>query len=357
MAKILIVDDDQSFLRLIEALLAPLGYEVVCALSGEEAIELVEEAPPDLILLDILMPGLDGYAVARHIKKNPQISHIPIVMITGLNAVKDRIKALEAGADDFLSKPVDKTELRVRIGSLLKVKAYNDYVKDFQKKLAAEIEEKTHLLQQTNNKLKEALQEKDVLIKEIHHRVKNNMQLVSSLINLQASQTNDNEQIELLKELQTRVRSLSLIHEKLYQSEDLVNIDLSKYIQSLVNNLKIAYEADFHNIGIETEIEKGIFLDSDHAIPCGLIVNELVSNAFKHAFPASESGFVRIAAKKVQGKKAALTVVDNGVGFPDHLDYRETKSLGMQLVNDLVSQLAGTIELTRKEGTAFKVIF
>ncbi len=121
-SKILVVDDEEKNLRLMEALLIPLGYEVILAQDGEEALEKVRRIPPDVILLDIMMPRMDGFEVARRLKEEEDTSIIPIVMVTALREVDDRVKALEAGADDFLTKPVDKTELKARVQSLLKVK-------------------------------------------------------------------------------------------------------------------------------------------------------------------------------------------------------------------------------------------
>ena len=124
-SKILVADDEERSLRLIEALLLPLGYEVILARDGEEALQKVQETAPDLILLDIMMPEMDGFQVAGRLKEEEETSIIPIVMVTALKEVRDRVKALEAGADDFLSKPVDKTELKARVQSLLRVKAYH----------------------------------------------------------------------------------------------------------------------------------------------------------------------------------------------------------------------------------------
>jgi len=155
-SKVLVVDDEDRILRLMEALLTPLGYEVLLAHDGEDAVQKVREIPPDLILLDIMMPKMNGFEVARRLKENENTQIIPIVMVTALTAVEDRIKALEAGADDFLTKPVDKTELKARVHSLLKVKAYNDHMRDYQKKLEAEVTKRTAQLKRAFEKIKVA---------------------------------------------------------------------------------------------------------------------------------------------------------------------------------------------------------
>jgi len=156
MAKILVVDDEDQNLRLMEAMLVPLGYEVHLAGDGEDALEKVKEVSPDVILLDIMMPGLDGFEVAKRLKHDDETKIIPIVMVTALKEVEDRVKALEVGADDFLTKPVDKTELRARVQSLLKVKAYNDHMRDHQKVLEAEVAKRTEQLRRAFQKIKKA---------------------------------------------------------------------------------------------------------------------------------------------------------------------------------------------------------
>ena len=152
--RILVVDDEERNLRLMEAMLIPLGYDVYLANDGEEALTKVKEVPPDVILLDIMMPRMDGYEVARRLKEAEATKIIPIVMVTALKEVDDRVKALEVGADDFLTKPVDKTEVRARVGSLLKVKAYNDHMINYQKELEAEVAKRTEELRQAFERIK-----------------------------------------------------------------------------------------------------------------------------------------------------------------------------------------------------------
>jgi len=154
--KILVVDDEERNLRLIEAMLMPLGYEIILAGSGKEALEKVRDTPPDVILLDIMMPEMDGFEVAKNLKDKEETKIIPIVMITVLKEAGDRVKALEVGADDFLTKPVERTELKARVQSLLKVKAYYDHMRSYEKNLEVDVDKRTKELQQALAELKAA---------------------------------------------------------------------------------------------------------------------------------------------------------------------------------------------------------
>jgi PAS domain S-box-containing protein len=208
----------------------------------------------------------------------------------------------------------------------------------------------------TQEQLLLSLQEKEVLLKEIHHRVKNNMQIISSLLNLQSEYIQDQQYLEFFKVSQNRIESMALIHEKLYQSKDLARIDFAEYIQDLVDSLFGSYKFDSSIITLKLNL-KQIFLDVEPAIPCGLIINELVLNCFNHAFPAGHSGEISIEFYLDNENTYMLIVSDNGIGFPPNFDFRNTSSLGLQLVNALTNQLGGTIELNTSSVTEFKITF
>lgn len=153
---ILVVDDEDQNLMVLEAMLISQDYDVVTASNGKEALNVIKENPPDLVLLDIMMPVMDGYETVRLIKEDETTKSIPVVMVTALTQVEDRVKALEAGADDFMSKPVDKTEVRARVKSLLKVKAYNDHMVNYQKELESEVRKRTEQLRGAFSQLEKA---------------------------------------------------------------------------------------------------------------------------------------------------------------------------------------------------------
>jgi PAS domain S-box-containing protein len=198
--------------------------------------------------------------------------------------------------------------------------------------------------------------EREVLLKEIHHRVKNNLQVISSLFYLQSQRTEQEAVRRLLDESRGRIQSIALIHEKLYQSEHLAWIDFGSYLKDLTNSLTGIASAQAPQVKVHVQAEN-IFLDIDRATPCALIVNELVSNAMKHAFPGGRPGEVRIGVCPVGSNLLQLEVSDTGIGFPEALDFTATTTLGMQLVVSLTKQLRGTVELRREGGTAFRIQF
>ena len=187
-------------------------------------------------------------------------------------------------------------------------------------------------------------------------RVKNNLQVISSLLDLQSEHILDDRSVEMLHDSRNRVRSMALIHESLYHSGDLSQIDFAEYIQDLATNLFSSYHVQAEPVTLKTHVD-GVALSVDTAIPCGLIINELISNALKYAFPAGQRGEISIDLHMTEDNECILVVGDNGVGFPDNVDFRKTSSLGLRLVNTLVKQLRGTIDLAPESGTQFKIVF
>ncbi len=222
--------------------------------------------------------------------------------------------------------------------------------------LRAEMEER----KKVEDQVKRSLSEKEALLKEIHHRVKNNLQIIQSMLNLQLPQIKDERAIALFKESQNRVYSMALIHEKLYQSESLAKIDFHEYIKSLTSYLFLSYGATGRAIRSKILV-KDISLDVDTTIPCALIINELVSNSLKHAFPISrrsdEAGEIRIGLGRQNDNSFLLTVSDNGVGLPADFEVQNSSSLGLKLVGALARQLDGSIHINRGGGTEFTISF
>ncbi len=210
-------------------------------------------------------------------------------------------------------------------------------------------------IKETQIKLEQALKDKDMLMKEIYHRVKNNLMVISSLLNLQSRFIKDEEAKGIFKESQDRAHSMALIHERLYRSTDLKNMDFGDYIRTLAMDLFRTYVSDPSRIKLEMEVED-IMIDINTAIPLGLIVNELLSNSMKHAFPGDNSGVIKVKFNK-KDDNCILEVSDTGVGFPTDLQLDKTDSLGLQLVNNLTGQINGELELERSPGTTFRITF
>ena len=222
-------------------------------------------------------------------------------------------------------------------------------------------------------RIRNSLKEKEVLLKEIHHRVKNNMQIISSLLSLQEMQLKDPSMRKTFRESQNRIRSMALIHEKLYHSEDLASIDIKEYIDSLSSDLFRTYNIYPGEIALQNNV-KDIYLTLETAIPCCLIINDLVSNSLRHAFPPSKDNMAEGKGKKQKGQIQVnlspgkgnkkeneytyhLVVSDNGIGFPGDFDYKKTETLGFQLVSMFVKKLRGFMELSSRCGAETRIIF
>jgi two-component sensor histidine kinase len=263
-----------------------------------------------------------------------------------------------------------KLELTERQRAQEKLNQYNNELEQRVQKRTAELTEaniqlsgyNTLLLgyieerRRSEELLEASLHEKEVLLKEIHHRVKNNLQVISSMLKLQASQVKDPAVVVALMDSQNRVQSMALIHEKLYQSVNLADINFAEYMESLVVFLNRSYTSSLKQVNLKVQAEP-ISLYIDLAVPCGLIVNELVSNALKHAFPNGKGGNVDVQLKALPDSRVELVVRDNGVGIPEGVDIWDSPSLGLQLVNALVSQLDGDLQFETGQGTRFAVSF
>lgn len=239
------------------------------------------------------------------------------------------------------------------------VKVAEDVTK---RKEQEELLEKSHneleqRVEERTSELKISLREKELLLKEVHHRVKNNLQVVISLLALQARQITDQLYVDMFRDCQSRIESMALVHEKLYRSKDLSDINFKEYISDLTTSLFHSYTVDSDKVSLNTEVDN-VSLEIDIAIPCGLVINELLSNALKYAFPGKTAGIITVILRTIDKDSLELIVSDNGIGIPTHIDYRKTKTLGLKLVSGIVEkQLLGTMELERIEGTRFKINF
>lgn len=396
---ILLVDDRPDNLLTLEAVLKQPRYRLVTASSGAEALERLSQHEVAVMLLDVQMPEMDGFETARRIKQQPRLRDIPIIFITAIN--KDPVhvfRGYDAGAIDYLMKPFDDDVLRAKVGVITElfektrriqqqeralVLANAELQQEIRERAKAEsalrvahdqleqrVQERTASLIATNQalqaeisarraaqgELEASLREKEVLLREIHHRVKNNLQVISSLLSLQSTYLKDPQLLELFEDSRNRIRSMALVHETLYASADLSSIDMASYVRDLVSLLARSCAAEHVRLRLKVE---PIRLGVDTAIPCGLLLNELVSNAFKHAFPDRRGGEVDIGLARSAEDRFLLTVRDTGVGVPLHVSLSNPDTLGLRLVSALVGQLQGEIRFDRADGggAAFTVQF
>jgi two-component sensor histidine kinase len=339
--RLLIVDDSAGDRRLCRMLMEEArdpALELLEAGDGASGLEACRTLSPDCVLIDYKLPDMTGIEFLKQLPEESENDRFAIVMLTGLGSGDIAAAALKAGAHEYIMKDhLTAAALRLTIE---KATTRRDLIRS---------------LKAERDRLAGLLSEKEVLLKEVHHRVKNNLAVIASLLSLQANRSSNEGVSSALRASQHRVESMALIHEQLYATDDLGQVDLVKHATMLAANLFLTYGIDPTRITFLVTMSP-LELGLDQAIPVGLILGELVSNALKHAFPDGRSGAITIGGAPSNGR-IELTVTDDGIGIPEGDDFERRKSLGMQIVKILTRQLKGTFEVTGGRPATFKISF
>lgn len=324
---ILFVEDDAIFAEVHSALLRNNGYRVIHTDTGEKSIDLIRTDVIDLVLMDIdLGNGIDGAIAAREIL---QIKDIPIIFFTSHTE------------QEFMQRITDIT----RYGCI--VKNTGHFV------LFSSIEMAFKLFN-AEEKYKSLLVEKEILLREVHHRIKNNMASVSSLLSLQADYIDEPKVVAILEEVQNRILGMMLIYDKLYKSTDYKNISIKEYLNDLVDQIRLFFPNN-NRVNIEREMED-FKLNSKSLFSIGIIVNELITNAFKYAFPDNRTGKLTVRTRKLEEDKVELIVQDDGIGLPKTFSLEKSKGFGLNLIKMLTNKKGNSFDIYSKEGASFKII-
>ena len=466
-AEILIVDDTPDNLHLLTRMLGGQRWHARPAQGGAQALRAAQAKAPDLVLLDVMMPDLDGYEVCRRLKANPSLSAVPVIFISALGEPTDKLQGFAAGGVDFISKPFEPEEVVARVRTHLElhqlrrnleglvaartselalahqslqaseerlrlvIDATSDAIWDWNPqggapyisarwytmlgyepdefpatveawrerlhaddlpalemrirehleghnpRLEAELRLRSRkgawrwmllrgritahdaagaplrllgtLVDITERKrslerIEAALREKDILLKEIYHRVKNNLQVVASLLNMQIADEQDERVRSLFLESAARVRSMSLVHEQLYRAEDLASIDFAEYVHNLAGEIA-SQHATRPGAPVELQVHaQPCTLGIETAIPCGLVLNELLTNAFRHGLPPGRGGRIEVALR-ADPEQAFIVVQDDGIGFPPGMRPQDASSLGWRLILALSEQIGGGVRI------------
>jgi two-component sensor histidine kinase/FixJ family two-component response regulator len=374
--KFLIVDDNPGDRELV---VRHLRREFPTAAFVEvfrrrEFDEALAQGNIDVVFTDYQLHWTDGLWILRQCQEH--LPHAPVIMITDTGGEEIAVEGMKAGLSDYLLKNHPSRLPMVVKESLEKVRLRRAHeeaqeaLRQANEALEAKVVERTRELQrltealqadnaerqETQAQLEALLKEKEVLLKEMNHRVKNNLQIVASLLCLQADTIQDVHVRKMFEESRHRINTMALIHETLYQAGDVAEVEFATYLRTLVTQLLEASSVDPQQITLEVDAD-AIPLELTTAIPCGLLVNELVTNCLQHAFPEQRPGSIRIVLKANADGHVTLQVSDTGVGFPDGMNFRTTESLGLQLICLLAEQLGGTISLERIGGTTFTITF
>lgn len=338
--RILLVEDNAGDARLLREMFStekPGSYDLTHLPRLGLALNHLAKGGVDIVLLDLGLPDGDGIETVRRVRR--LAPEVPLIVLTGRDDDDMVAEAMLEGAQDYLVKG--------QIENRALPRALRHAIERFRLLTKAAL---------TNIELERRVKEKDMLLGEIHHRVKNSLQVVSSLLCLESDRIQDAAVIEMLQNSQNRIRSMALIHQTLYQSKDFARVDFHAFLESFVPTLIQSYSIRPELISLSIHVDE-IRLPIDAAIPCGLIVNELISNALKHAFTGGRGGTISIDFTHGADGYADLSVSDDGVGIPEGFSFESTGTLGMQLVYLLAGQLGGKVEVGKSGLTQFVLRF
>ena len=352
--RVLLVEDSAGDAALIERTLTKSGYTVYSerVVNAQEMRAALAKQPWDVIIADYRLPEFGAPSALSILQQNGQ--DIPFIVVSGAMGEDVAVAMMKAGAQDYLLKhdlarlaPAVEREIRDARTRREREQA-ETALGESEKRLTAqgaEFERQTELLHHS-----------ETMLREIHHRVKNNMQVMSSLLSLQSRAASNPAISRMLEENQNRIQSMALLHEILYQSEDLATVDFSKYVRRMAEHLFRSYGVDNRQIRLHTELEP-VGIELDDALPCALLISEVISNSLKHGFPERREGEVRIVLRSQSGTGVSLAISDNGVGLPANLDWKTSGSLGLRLVRALAEQLNASLDIRSQGGTEVQLVF
>lgn len=352
--RVLQVEDSVSDAALIEYALAKSGYAVSSerVTHPQQMREALAKHQWDVIIADYRLPEFDAPSALALLHESGR--DIPFIVVSGAMGEELAVAMMRAGAQDYLLKdnlarlaPAVEREIR---------DARTRREREQVERALNESEERLLTQKAALERQTELLHHRETMLREIHHRVKNNMQVMSSLLSLQSRVVSNPEASRLLEENQNRIQSMALLHEILYQSDDLAAVDFSKYIRRMVDHLFRSFGVNEQQISLITELDP-IVLELDDALPCGLLINEVISNSLKHGFPQGRCGEVHIRLQCPAVASVILALSDNGVGLPAGLDWTTSRSLGLRLVRALAQQLRAGLEIRSQGGTEVKLVF
>lgn len=367
---ILLIDDDEKKLLAVRSILDDPALNLIECNSGPEGLRQLLKKEFALILLDVKMPGMDGFETARLIRTRPSTEYTPIIFITGYDSNDMDVSAgYTHGAVDFICTPIKPVILRTKVQAFVELyrktrqieqqkkelEQLRDHLEELVAKRTSALESEITVRKKAEKKLTDSLKEKDVLLAEIHHRVKNNMAVVSALLELEMNKLKEKKLKALLADSLSRIKSMAIIHEKLYQAGDFSHLEFNHYIKDLVNKISSSYVSKYKKITTEIEADD-VLLNLNQAIPCALLLDELLINTFKHAFKGRKKGeiFIKLSEKD---NCVELKVEDDGVGLPEDFALNGSTSLGIKLVTTWVKQLQATFDINKGNGTSFVINF